>query len=237
MEKRDFGFGVQTPLERLLSAATALPGGIGRSAGRKLVRRLKPRAWAKARADFDLLLGKVGPDDVLLDLGANVGAFTEVMAASGAAVHAYEPDPYASAQLTSRVGSLPNVRLFNEAVSATSGQLTLTRHRDFQKDPALYSVGSSIYFTRAGGEGVTVDVVSFDEALARCGKPAAIIKMDIEGAEFDILERVFSQPERYDFGALFVETHERSGDARCALVEAWRSKAETHARYINLFWP
>ena len=237
MEKRDFGFGAQTPVEHFLAAATILPGAIGRSAGRKLARRLQPRAWARARADFDLRLGKVGPGDRLLDLGANVGAFTEVMAATGAVVHAYEPDPYAFAQLTSRVGPLPNVRLFNEAVSATSGQVTLTRHRDFDKDPALYSVGSSIYFKRAGGDGVTVDVVSFDEALARCGKPVAIIKMDIEGAEFDILERVFAEPERYDFGALFVETHERSGDARCALVEAWRSKAETHARYINLFWP
>jgi FkbM family methyltransferase len=237
MDRRDFGFGAKTPLEHFLNAATAVPGFVGRSARRKLMRRIKPRAEIAALAAFDRCLSDIGKDDVVLDLGANVGDFTETLAATGATVHAYEPDPYAFHSLSARFEGKPNVCLYNAAVAAKSGSVQLSRLIDFDKDPAFRSTGSSIYFDRGSGEFVTVEAVSFADALARCGKPIALIKMDIEGAEFDILEHVFAAPTAYDFGSMFVETHERTDAGLNVVISRWRKQAETHPRYINLYWP
>lgn len=232
-----FVFQPLTLVERFLSVAQGAPGYIGRTARRKLLRRTGRRSVAA----FDGFVAKLGPDDVVLDLGANVGSFTERLAATGAEVHAYEPDPDAFAQVSARVAGRANVRLYNAAVAAEAGRLRLSRQKARKGVAGYDTVASSIFFDNGGSDGadsVEVDVVSFDEALARCGRTVAIIKMDIEGAEFDILEQVFAAPDRFAFRAMFVETHERLAPEKTALIDRLRREAATlRGRYVNLYWP
>lgn len=229
-----FVFRPETPLLRLLAAAQSLPGYFGRSARRKLLRRYGRYSVAA----FDGFLGRIGPQDVVLDLGANAGIFTEKLAATGAMVHAYEPDPEAFALLSARVSGLANVRLYNAAVAARAGVLRLNRKK--RASGGHETVASSIVFANGNeaGDGVEVDVVAFSEALARCGKRVALIKMDIEGAEFDILEQVFATPDQFAFDAMFVETHERIAPEKTALIDRLRREAALlPSRYVNLYWP
>ncbi len=51
--------------------------------------------------------------DLALDLGANMGVVTEQLAATGADVIAYEPDPFAFATLTQKFSEMANVTLLN----------------------------------------------------------------------------------------------------------------------------
>ena len=45
---------------------------------------------------------RLGPGDVAIDCGANLGAITRIMARGGAEVHAFEPNPDAYAVLKAR---------------------------------------------------------------------------------------------------------------------------------------
>ena len=84
-------------------------------------------------------------------------------------------------------------------------------------------------------EGPVVDLFAFCQGLPR---PAALIKMDIEGSEFDIFDALLAGRGEGLFGHLFVETHER--------FSPWRLMARLHRMsdyakrpdtpYINLFW-
>lgn len=227
-----FVFRAETPLLRLLVAAQSWPGYFGRSARRKLLRRYG-RYSIQA---FDGFLGRIGPGDAVLDLGANAGVFTTKLAATGAMVHAYEPDPEAFARLSQAVAGLANVRLYNAAVAARAGSLRLSRKK--LAAGGHQTVASSIVFDNGGGDGIDVEVVSFYDALARCGQRVALVKMDIEGAEFDILEQVFAAPWDFGFDAMFVETHERLALEKTALIDRLRREAAgLPQRYVNLYWP
>lgn len=225
----------ETPLQKVLHALRNVPGYVGLSARRKLARRYGKRAVA----DFDTRLRHIGPGDAVVDMGANVGFFTARLAATGAEVHAWEPDPYAFDKLQSRFSGVGNVNLHNAAVAQRPGRLRLARKAAFDRDPGRHSTASSIYFSpESGGESIEVDVVSFDEALARCKAPVKLVKMDIEGAEFDILKSIFADPARCPVEALYVETHEMLDPAKIPLIDRLRAEAESLPRpVVNLYWP
>ncbi|MEM7295040.1 MAG: FkbM family methyltransferase [Pseudomonadota bacterium] len=153
------------------------------------------------------------PGDIVLDCGANVGDVSEPLVATGATVHAFEPDPFAYDQLEKRLSGHPNITLHNAAVGVNAGQLRLMRGANFDDNPKAESVKSTLI---AGGrhidesDGITVDVVSLPEliaSLAREHGDIAFLKMDIEGAELELLEHMHEH-RLFDLVRLTVaETH------------------------------
>ncbi|WP_284164052.1 FkbM family methyltransferase [Frigidibacter sp. SD6-1] len=219
----------------LLARVGRWPNLLGASARRKL-----RRAWAaRTLADFEDELRCLGPDDIALDLGANIGTFTRRLAATGAMVHAFEPDPDTFARLKEACGDLPNVVLHQAAVGATNGTVRLYRAPSDRR--ADYSeMASTVFSTSRQYRAETIDVEqrAFADILDALPGPASLIKMDIEGAEFDILREIFRDPCRWTFGALFVETHETRALDQIPAIDKMRTVAASLARpRINLYWP
>jgi FkbM family methyltransferase len=154
---------------------------------------------------------------VLIDVGANIGMVTLDWAARmpGVVIHAYEPDPATFRTLKRNVesnGFGERVRLYNEAVSDRTGELTLYRTgmsgttsafalREQHQEPAGAQVGvpadgvraltsHGLWFWTETGTSVRVPTVGFDQVLARAQRDGAVklVKIDTEGAEVDILE-------------------------------------------------
>ncbi|HMS94941.1 MAG: FkbM family methyltransferase [Tabrizicola sp.] len=222
--------------------AVAIAAGVEGGTGKKARRWLRGRYVRRCMADFDRHLARLGPGSVCLDLGANVGRVTRQLAATGATVHAYEPDPLAFAALSANVGHLPNVVLHQAAVAATGGQGQLRRHAAFAADPLRHTQQSSLVRTWAhvydGGESIPVETRAFRAVLDGIGGPVALVKMDIEGAEFDILRQVFADPAAHDIDAIFCETHEYDLQAEKPEVERMIRASEALARpHVNLYWP
>lgn len=161
------------------------------------------------------VLAMLKPDDLVLDCGANVGKISTLLAGTGARVLAYEPDPFAFAELTKACGDLPNVTLHNAAVGATAGSIRLMRASNFEDNPT----GASVKSTIVGGgrmidesDGIEVALLSFPDLvrdLTVNGNEIALVKMDIEGAELDILEALETEGLFGRIRCLVVETHER----------------------------
>ena len=211
--------------------------------------RLRRRAKRNLRAAHakGLLQGIVSmlrPGDVAIDCGANLGAVTGPLAASGAEVHAYEPDPFAFASLSAALGALPNVTLHNAAVGVADGTVHLMRARNFAENPKGASVRSTVI---PGGRQIAeqdriavplVDLPRVIRDLAARHGEVAFLKLDIEGAELALLERMVAD-DLFDVIRLTVaETHERKFRDLAPRFAALR--AAVAARYpvtrVNLDW-
>jgi FkbM family methyltransferase len=224
--------------QRFLFWLSHFDGRIAASAGRKLRRR---RAKVSLK-DFDRELASIKVSDICLDFGANLGVFTEKLAQTGATVHAYEPDPYCFAKLQDRFAGRSNVHLHNVAVAREAGWATLRRTLSFDAAPDVFSQASSIVVKNPriyGAEGIEVETHAFVDIVNGFDRPVAIVKMDIEGAEFDILEQILAAPERFPVKSMFVETHERSVPGKDELLRRIRTK-NWYGEFpfsLNTYWP
>lgn len=227
----------QGPVDRVLAAIERVPGHLGRAASRARRLRGKP----VTRAAFDAALAALRPGDVCIDLGANLGTVTARMAATGATVHAWEADPDTFARLQANVGALPNVHLHAAAVGATGGTARLRRmvpRPGSRLDPSL---GSSVVMrnaTMSATDTVEVPVNSFAKVLDQAGGHVTLVKMDIEGAEVEILEWLIAQgPAAARFDAMFVETHEWQEPRLDPAIRAIRrALAAPGWPPVNLYW-
>lgn len=201
-------------------------------------KRNQRRAWADG-----YLLGVCAllqPGDLALDLGANMGVVTAQLAATGADVIAYEPDPFAFAALTQKFSDMGNVTLVNAAVGIGSGTVRLMRADNFAENPEEASVKSTIL---DGGRridaanSIEVPLLDFPSILRDKGK-VAFVKMDIEGAELDILELMHRDGLFAHFRCLVAETHERKFKELRSRYKALRADvaANYHPSRVNLDW-
>jgi FkbM family methyltransferase len=124
-------------------------------------------------------------EPIVLDLGANVGVFS-LMAASanqGARVFAYEPGLPNIRMI--EMNRLINPNLSDRIVVRTEAVGGKTRVANFFYSDANPQ-GSSICYAK--GTPSEVQVRAFSEVLDSLPKAVALVKMDIEGAEYEILE-------------------------------------------------
>lgn len=127
----------------------------------------------------------VGPNDVVVDIGAHRGGFTSYAALhTSNTVLAFEPDPTNFSRLEEHVkrNNLRNIIAHNVAIGGETGK------------SKLYISTSSSRHSLYSDHGVTddiilqadVNVISLDECLRNL-ELVSLLKMDCEGAEFEIL--------------------------------------------------
>lgn len=122
---------------------------------------------------------------VIVDIGANIGAFVLACAARRpqVTIDAYEPNPRAFATLRQNVeanGLSGRVRLFQEAVGGRAGTLRLAIG-----GPSLAASGYGASRDESSSH-VDATAVTLGTVVERAGT-IALLKIDAEGAEADIL--------------------------------------------------
>jgi FkbM family methyltransferase len=140
---------------------------------------------------FDMMmpLHFLRPGDLFLDVGANVGSYT-VLASGvcGARTFAFEPDPTTLVHLKKNLevnGLVDLVRVYECALGATRGKVDFTIGLDTVNRIA----------TAKDTRTQTVRIERVDEIVL--GSPPIMMKIDVEGAEADVLsgaERLLSDP-------------------------------------------
>ncbi len=167
--------------------------------------------------------------DVVVDLGCNIGLLSMLIGvtAPGVDVFAFDASPLAIDCLrgSAALNAIPALRAFNVAVGAeekrgvqffSNGKehSCLVREGLSQSNPTLDSTVNQI----------AVDEI-FDSALLGIGR-VKYLKMDIEGAEFEIFERLFGvRPDILDrIEYLHLETHRGHGHDADALEQRVRAK-------------
>ena len=176
-----------------------------------------------------------------IDLGANLGVYTRKMASVTKQVIAFEPDPWTLVELQANVADLDNVKIENAAAGTREETVYLYRHTRFEEDRSWRSEASSVIASKgdvAKEDAVEVRQIDFIRYLEDLDEDIGILKIDIEGAEVDLLETLFDRPDLLKrINHIFAETHERLIPGHKPRVKALRARARGLERpYINLYW-
>lgn len=121
-----------------------------------------------------------------LDIGANVGGWTVVLSRLCAEVHAFEPNPQALPILRGFTTTRQNVRLFDAAVGDSVGDIDLHLYESSAWASAYREGELDAWRAGEPAETITVPRVSLD-ALGYEERPVEFMKIDVEGAERDVL--------------------------------------------------
>jgi len=181
-------------------------------------------------------LRAIRPGDVVIDAGAHVGRFSTMFAARGAKVLAFEPHPTAFAALSLITRDWPNITCVNKAVSDRNGSAPLYFHR--RGRGFEWAFASSLMSQKRNVDPeqfVTVETVRLADVMLELG-PIRLLKMDIEGAEYDVLQDLIDTGAHLSTEKIVVETHERNRaflPAHRALVARIR---RDRIRNIELNW-
>lgn len=116
------------------------------------------------------------PVSTILDVGANVGLFSlwATRIFPQAKIHAYEPNPAVQTYFCKNVAGLQNVQLFDEGIALHSGNGSIE----------LYE-STRLTRTIADPHG-GIKMCSLRQAVERLGGKVDLLKLDCEGAEWEL---------------------------------------------------
>lgn len=147
------------------------------------------------RPALEALVATLPPDAVVLDVGANIGAFALPLAAAArrGVVHAFEPATATVQRLRRhlQLNGLDNVVVNHCAVSDRTGTLSLWIPADEWKGRLFNSGRTSVHVGRQqqGWREESVPCLRLDDYVAgQSLQRVDAIKIDVEGAELDVLE-------------------------------------------------
>jgi len=150
-------------------------------------------------ADMSFLLHFLRPEDLFVDVGANVGSYTILAcAAIGARGIAFEPVPSTYEKLVQNlhINYLDDkVKSMNSGVGAGQGTIAFTS----DSDTTNHVVASGERYENT----ITVNVTSLDVALT--GQFPSLIKIDVEGYETPVLEGALETLKNPSLNAVILE--------------------------------
>ena len=150
-------------------------------------------------------------DSICIDCGANVGKVSEIMAKTGAKVYAFEPSPLCLPQLEETCSKYKNIEIIKKGVAAQKMKCKLY-HNDFvQYNKEIFSQSSSICASKRNvntNNYTEIECIDLCEFINKLGKNITVLKMDIEGAEFDILYKMINEGVYKKIATILVETHD-----------------------------
>lgn len=184
----------------------------GNANARSLIR------WRLGRCDRLLHDHAVAPGSVIYDVGGYLGDWTAGMLAKHPCeYHVFEPHPEAFTELQSRFAGRPEVHLHEFALGRGNGRVALSSDEE----------GSSIVSPREG-QTLEVRLVDACEFLREHGCRVALMKLNIEGAEYELLESLFWSDLRDRVGSLLVQFHSGTPDAMARYGAIEHKLRETH---------
>jgi FkbM family methyltransferase len=164
------------------------------------------------RPGIALVVPTIKDISLIIDVGANIGGYAVRFGKIGRS-YAFEPDSRNHIMLKRNLNlnKVDSTWTFNKAVGRTTGRRVMFKS-------AFH--GQNSFFGK--GERFEAETVTLDDAL-REEEKIGIVKIDVEGAEYDIL---YSTPQEiFDkIGAIIMEMHTIPGETQDLLVEFIRKK-------------
>jgi FkbM family methyltransferase len=174
--------------------------------------------WKLFRADHLLHEHVLQRNSIVYDVGGYKGDWTWAMQKKySCEFHVFEPHPEFFKYLSTRFLGLGGIKLHEVALGGESGSVSLSSAAE----------GSSIV-TRRGLDAVEVKLVDVCQHLREDGRPVALIKLNIEGAEYDLLEQLLWSEESILAGDFLVQFHAGPPNAKQRYEKIARKLAETH---------
>lgn len=166
----------------------------------------------------------LGPDSVVLDVGGYRGQWaSDVHGRFGCVVHAFEPVPEFFEQIQRRFTANPRIVVHPVGLGGKSQEEAFHLSADAT---SLFGSGG-----RGGADRVTVRIEAAVPYLRKHGLlPADLVKLNIEGGEYELLEHFAEEGVMPEIGAFQIQFHDFVPNAH-ARAEAIRAQmSRTHTR-------
>jgi FkbM family methyltransferase len=150
------------------------------------------RRWtADDQLRFEFYRQFIRPDELVFDIGANVGNRSKIFLRLGARVVAFEPQTVCADLLQRELSGKPSFRLVRKALGASIGtaelQIADAHYLSTMSDDWIATTRKVGRFGNVRWERrQTVSVTTLDEAIREFGAPA-FAKIDVEGFEPQVL--------------------------------------------------
>jgi FkbM family methyltransferase len=159
------------------------------------------------RETFEVIDYFVKDGSRTLDIGCWIGPISLYMAAKGARVYSIDPDPVAYKIFVENLDLNPALKFlinpFNIALSSKNQDVNL-----FARQAYGYSSTSILKRTRDNLSNIKADGISLENFINSANLLYLdFIKMDIEGAEFDLLPDILPAIAKLGLPTLFVSFH------------------------------
>lgn len=182
-----------------------------------------------------LMLRVVKPDDVVVDVGANAGFFTVFLATlvgPQGRVISFEPEENNLGRLKNNIASnkLENVTVIEQPASEAPGEVTFFINSDDSGGNALWDIGKfpGNENTSANNRTIRLQATTVDDEIARLQlSPPKLIKIDTEGAEFQVLKGCRTLLEGRQIPYVIAEYHPFGIDKMGESPQAFRAFMES----------
>jgi FkbM family methyltransferase len=192
--------------------------------------------------DFNYFLKSLGPEEVVLDIGANIGIMTVLMAKAcpEGKVYAFEPVPdnFRALQRIVKFMKVKNASLHQLALGAQKGEVLM--RMPLIKGVKMQGLSHIVHQSIEGYEGThreyAVPQMALDEIDFGPHRPISAIKMDVENYERFVLEGAKELLSR-DHPQIYCELWPNENREHCFKLltdlgyEAWVLKAGRLERF------
>jgi FkbM family methyltransferase len=143
------------------------------------------KIWAQS--ETRLFRELIKPGMTVIDVGANIGYFSllaSTLVGPDGRVHAFEPDPvnFGLLRKSVRLNHASNIKLVQAALSSSDDPIQLFLNSDNKGDHRIWEPNGE-FRTK-----ITVRAMTLDQYLNETATAADFIKIDVQGAEGQVLE-------------------------------------------------
>lgn len=215
---------------RLQAARVPLPWGLSMEVDpRETIGRSLSKHGLFEIGVVEAMFRLIDEDELVLDIGANIGFMSAAAAASRAGVQvlALEPHPELFQRLSQNVQRWTDeradlrgrIRALQLAVSDHAGRATLHIPSAFEGNQGIASLEPAA--TAEGFNVVEVECTTIDQLLAHEGRPVGLLKIDVEGHELTAFEGARSALAGRKIRDIVFEDHEGMNSAVCRALSDW----------------
>jgi FkbM family methyltransferase len=199
------------------------------------IRKISSRLPAEFRAH----IASLPKGATVIDLGANNGDITAVLAQAGCRVFAFEPNIVAFRKLSKRFAHNKNVHVFNVAVSHRTALVKLHLHENTEKSNADLTQASSLHVDKNNVSAENFDLVISTDIKSIMGSISdtiSLMKIDIEGHEVEVINCLIDSELIDRIEKLFVETHENKVPSLIVPTQNLKEKVRSNHLEKKFFW-
>ena len=176
---------------------------------------------------------------VAIDIGANVGLVSELIARTGAKVIAFEPNEEAVKKLNIVASRFSNIEVNAVAAGIKNDTVKLFLHKDMGNSDEDLTQASSFKEEKpnVSSEFVqVVDEIDFADYIESLNKSIDLIKIDIEGYEIELINHLLDRQVLHNVGRVYLETHERKFEALRKATEEMKLRIKKEGFVDKFFY-
>jgi len=189
------------------------------------------------RALYSEVMDLVDENRICIDCGANTGQETIPWAEKGAEVYAFEPHPECFRILKKKTARYDKVHLYEKGVWHMNSTMNLYLREG--AGASGISESSSLLKSKPNVDKdsyVKVEIIDLVEFIRGLGKRVDVLKIDIEGAEVELVQRIIDTETYKEIGMILVETHEQIEEISEDIQRLRNLVSELGIDNINMEW-